>query len=138
MKISTKGRYALRLMIDLAQNGQGEFIALKDISARQGISIKYLEQIVSTLCKAGFLQSVRGSAGGYRLVKSPEEYVVGDILRITEGNLAPIACLETEKNTCERYRKCETVKFWEGLYHVVDNYVNSYTLSDFTKNKKEE
>ena len=101
MKISTKGRYALRLMIDVAVHGGEEFVSLKDVAARQGISMKYLEQIAGLLGKAGFLRSGRGALGGYRLTKAPEEYTLGSILRLTEGNLAPVACLETEENACE-------------------------------------
>ena len=98
MKISTKGRYALRLMIDLAEHDNGGYTALKDISARQKISLKYLEQIVIQLSKSGFLESVRGSQGGYRLAKKPSKYTAGDILRVTEGTLAPVVCLETKTN----------------------------------------
>lgn len=130
MKISTKGRYALRLMLDLAKHNTGNFIALKDISARQEISVKYLEQIVTQLSRAGFLKSTRGPQGGYKLTKDPAEYTVGMILRITEGCLAPIACLEDEPNQCPRFGECETVDFWQGLYRVINEYVDSVTLQD--------
>lgn len=130
MKISTKGRYALRLMIDLAEFQDNGFISLKETAERQNISIKYLEQIVTTLCKAGFLRSLRGPQGGYKLAKNPEEYIVGDILRTTEGDLAPVACLQGEKNTCDRFEKCQTLFFWENLYKVVTDYVDSVTLAD--------
>ena len=102
MKISTKGRYALRLMVDLAQCKQGENVALKEVAARQGISLKYLEQIITVLTKAGYVLSARGSNGGYRLAHEPEYYTVGMILRLTEGSLAPVACLEGNENTCDR------------------------------------
>lgn len=102
MKISTRGRYALRMMLDLAVNNNGEPIRLKDISKRQGISDKYLEQIISILNKAGFVRSIRGPQGGYMLNREPKEYTVGMILRLTEGSLAPVACLDYEPNDCER------------------------------------
>ena len=128
MKISTRGRYALRFMIDLAQQGDGSYVPLRDVSKRQDISIKYLEQITALLSKFGLLHSVRGPQGGYRLSKSPSEYTVGDILRITEGNMAPVACLETEENLCERAGSCATLKIWEGLEKVVNEYLDSITL----------
>ena len=128
MKISTKGRYALRIMIDLAENANGEYIRLKDISARQGITLKYMEQIMPMLTKAGYVRSYRGNNGGYMLAKEPEEYTAGDIIRTTEGSLAPIACLETPENECERYHDCATVGFWEGMYKVISDYVDSVTL----------
>lgn len=137
MKISTKGRYALRLMIDLAQYNTGEYITLKDISRRQDISIKYLEQIVSLLSKAGLLSSVRGPQGGYKLRKTAQEYTVGDILRVTEGSLAPVACLDTAEADCNRLVACVTREFWQGLEQVVNNYVDSITLADLAQRSKE-
>ena len=130
MKVSTKGRYALRVMLDLAVNNTGEYIPLKDISVRQNISIKYMEQIISLLKKEGFLKSTRGNGGGYRLAKPPQEYTVGDILRAAEGSLAPIACLEDDENQCERSSICPTLNFWMGLDRVVNEYVDSVTLQD--------
>lgn len=130
MKISTKGRYALRMMLDLGQHDTGEYISLKDISNRQGITVKYLEQIVTSLTKAGFLRSQRGNNGGYRLAKSPREYRVGDILRVMEGSLAPIACLDDPDNVCPRACECEVLPFWKGLDKVINDYVDSYTLAD--------
>ena len=122
MKISTKGRYALRLMIDVAVHGGEEFVSLKDVAARQGISMKYLEQIAGLLGKAGFLRSGRGALGGISSdPKAPEEYTLGSILRLTEGNLAPVACLETEENACERCGVCPTLDFWTGLYAAVND-----------------
>ncbi|MDR3237220.1 MAG: Rrf2 family transcriptional regulator [Spirochaetia bacterium] len=138
MKISTKGRYALRLMLDLAEHNTGEFITLKDISVRQEISVKYLEQIVIQLSKAGMLKSLRGSQGGYRLAKNPAEYTVGTILRTTEGNLAPVTCLETEKNECPRASGCETLDFWKGLSKVIADYVDSTTLDELRQSCKEQ
>lgn len=137
MKISTKGRYALRLMIDLAQYNTGEYITLKDISRRQDISIKYLEQIVSLLSKAGLLNSVRGPQGGYKLRKLAQEYTVGDILRVTEGSLAPVACLDKAEADCNRLVACVTREFWQGLEQVVNNYVDSITLADLAQRSKE-
>lgn len=130
MKISTKGRYALRLMLDIAINGKDKNVSIKDVSQRENISIKYLEQIVSMLTRVGYLKSIRGAQGGYRLSKSPDEYTVGDILRITEGSLAPVACLEDEVNQCERADTCPTIKFWEGLNKVINEYVDSVTIGD--------
>ena len=130
MRISTKGRYAIRLMIDIAQHSNGENVSLKDISKRQGISLKYLEQIVNMLSKAGLLRSQRGSQGGYRMAKKPEEYTIGDILRITEGELAPVACLEDGENNCPRVSMCPTISFWEGLYDTINKYLDSKTIAD--------
>ncbi|MBQ9298274.1 MAG: Rrf2 family transcriptional regulator [Clostridia bacterium] len=129
MKISTKGRYALRVMTDLAMNNDGNYISLKDIAKRQGISIKYLEQIVALLNKAGYLQTARGNNGGYKLNKKPEEYIVGDILRATEGDLAPIVCL-SEKGGCKERNLCKSYSFWEGLDKAVNDYIDSKTLAD--------
>lgn len=130
MKISTKGRYALRLMLDLAMNGNNKFVALKDIAQRQNISKKYLEQIVPLLNKSGALSTNRGYQGGYKLAKAPKEYTVGDILRITEGSLAPISCLDSETNLCERSNTCITLPIWKGLYKAVTDYLDSVTLQD--------
>ena len=137
MKISTKGRYALRIMIDLAENANGEYIRLKDISARQGITLKYMEQIMPMLTKAGYVRSYRGNNGGYMLAKEPEEYTAGDIIRTTEGSLAPIACLDDVPNRCERQDQCSTLEFWEGLKKVIDQYVDSVTLADLVNNHEE-
>ncbi|HJJ03778.1 MAG TPA: Rrf2 family transcriptional regulator [Clostridiaceae bacterium] len=131
MKISTKGRYALRVMIDLAVNDKGDYVSLKDISNRQEVSLKYLEQIMAMLNKAGYVKSTRGNNGGYRLAKSPEEYKVGDILRKTEGDLAPIACVNGEE--CGKRENCKTFKFWQGLDNVINEYVDSKTLTDLIK-----
>lgn len=133
MKISTKGRYALRMMVDLAVHNNGEWISLKEISERQNISIKYLEQIVSILMRSGLLLSSRGPQGGYMLARKPEEYTAGEILREIEGSLVPVACMEAEPNQCERYDFCSTIKFWEGLYKVISDYVDSVTLADLAQ-----
>lgn len=132
MKISTKGRYALRIMIDLATNSNGNFISLKSIADRQQISNKYLEQIISMLNKAGFLETARGNAGGYRLSKKPKDYKVGDILRATEGDLAPVMCI-TGESDCARKHDCKTFSFWEGLDNVINEYIDSKTLEDLLK-----
>ena len=130
MKISTKGRYALRLMVDLAEHKENGFIALKDIAKRQNISKKYLEQIVPVLNGSGLLTTNRGNRGGYKLSKEPSEDTVGDILRITEGSVAPVSCLETEMNYCERHSCCQTLYIWEGLYKVVNEYLDGITIQD--------
>lgn len=135
MKISTKGRYAIRIMLDLAVNNNGEYIPLKDISQRQGISLKYLEQIISRLNKAGYLKSFRGSSGGYRLAKMPCEYTIGDILRTTEGSMAPISCLENGAAVCEKSGSCSTLSFWQGLDRAINNYIDSVSLEDLLKNE---
>ena len=132
MKISTKGRYALRIMIDLALNSNGNYISLKDIANRQEISNKYLEQIVALLNKVGFLESTRGNTGGYKLSKEPSKYIIGDILRATEGELAPIYCL-TDEGECNKQKDCKTYSFWKGLDSVINDYVNSKTLADLIK-----
>lgn len=136
MKISTKGRYALRLMVDLADNSDSGFVALKDVAARQRISKKYLEQIVPVLNSAGFLITNRGNKGGYMLAKPPSEYTVWDILRVTEGNIAPVSCLETEMNICERSAACATLFVWEGLSKVVDEYLSSITVQDIVDRER--
>ena len=130
MKVSTKGRYALRMMIDIAEHGGGR-VPIKDISERQGISVKYLEQIVTNLTRAGLLRSERGAGGGYMLTKASEEYTAGEILRTIEGRMSPVACLEDETNQCERSGICATLGFWKGLYAVINNYIDSVTLQDF-------
>lgn len=130
MKVSTKGRYALRIMLDLALNDTGDFIPLKDISRRQGITVKYLEQIITLLNKAGYLRSLRGSSGGYRLARAPKDYNVGDILRTTEGSLSPLACLDPGAPACDRLLSCPTQQFWKGLDDAINRYVDSYTLAD--------
>lgn len=130
MKISTKGRYALRMLLDLAEHRADGFVALKDIAERQRISKKYLEQIVPLLTKSGLLRANRGYQGGYLLTKPADQYTVGEILRITEGSLAPVACLEQDINDCPRTAECVTLPVWEGLYQAVTNYLDGLTLQD--------
>ena len=132
MKISTRGRYALRVMIDLAINDNGKYISLTDIANRQGISNKYLEQIISMLNKAGYLKTARGNNGGYRLSKNPNEYMVGDILRATEGDLLVVECIG-EDGKCERKENCKTFEFWKGLDKVIETYIDGKTLEDLMK-----
>ncbi len=132
MKISTKGRYALRVMIDLAVNCNEQYITSKEIAKRQEISIKYLEQIIALLNKAGYLETARGNTGGYKLAKNPNEYRVGDILKATEGNFTIIDCL-TEEGMCKRQEECKTYSFWKGLDEVINEYINSKTLEDLIK-----
>ena len=130
MKISTKGRYSLRLLIDLAQHRDQGFIALKDIAQRQGISKKYLEQIITLLNRTDILRANRGYQGGYMLAGSPEQYTVGQILRITEGNLCPVPCLEDDPNVCPRKNFCQTLPVWQGLNRLINEYLDSITLRD--------
>ena len=130
MKISTRGRYAIRVMLDLAEHNTGEYIPLMDIAKRQEISEKYLEAIVASLSKNGFVRSLRGKGGGYQLLKDPSEYTIGSILRLTEGSLAPVACLEHDPNQCERIAVCKTLKMWEGAYKVITEYFDGITIAD--------
>lgn len=130
MKVSTKGRYALRLMLDLALNNTGDPVSLKDIARRQGISDKYLEQIISVLNKAGYVRSIRGAQGGYFLKKEPQEYTVGMILRLTEGTLAPVSCVEDEESGCVREEGCVTVLVWRKLNEAINEVVDHITLAD--------
>ena len=130
MKVSTKGRYALRMLLDLAEHRQDGYIALKDIAQRQNISKKYLEQIVPVLNRSDILKTNRGYQGGYALAKEPSKYTVGMILRLTEGSLAPVTCVEGESTGCERSADCMTLPVWQGLYNVVNEYLDSITLQD--------
>ena len=135
MKISTKGRYALLLMGDLARAQKGELTPIKEIANHQGISEKYLEQIVPPLSKAGFLKSVRGANGGYLLTRDPSEITTGDILRAGEGNLAPVACLASDEIDCPRADLCVTLPFWKGLDEAITAYIDSVTLADLVKDR---
>ncbi|MEE1017291.1 MAG: Rrf2 family transcriptional regulator [Ruminococcus sp.] len=137
MKISTKGRYALRMLIDLAEHQNDGFIALKDIAERQGISKKYLEQIIPVLNRSDVLNANRGYQGGYKLAKSPDKYTVGAILRLTEGSIAPVACLDHEPVDCPRREDCITLPLWKGLNKVITDYLDSVTLQDLLDNQKD-
>lgn len=130
MKISTKGRYALRMMLDLAEHNEAGFIPLKEIAERQSISKQYLEQIVSLLNTSNILRANRGKQGGYMLAKDPAKYSIAQILRITEGSLAPVACLEDEVNFCDRADTCKTLPMWSGLNKVISEYLEGITLQD--------
>lgn len=137
MKISTKGRYALRMLLDLAEHQGDGYVALKDIAERQDISKKYLEQIIPLFNKSDILRTTRGFQGGYRLAKTPDKCTVGEILRLTEGSLSPVACLEHTPIECERCNECATLPVWQGLYRVVNEYLDGITLQDILNRQKE-
>ena len=132
MKISTKGRYALRVMVDIAMNNKGEYVSVKDIAFRQEISKKYLEQIMTMLSKANLIETTRGNMGGYKLTRKTEDYKIGDILRATEGDLTPLDCL-IDSSYCGRKENCNTYSFWAGLDNVINKYIDSQTLKDLIK-----
>ncbi|MBR1891130.1 MAG: RrF2 family transcriptional regulator [Clostridia bacterium] len=133
MKISSRGRYALRVIIDLAENSNGGYIPLKDIALRQGISQKYIESIMSALSKAGKVEGVHGKGGGYKLVKDASEYSVGEILKVTEGDLAPITCLEENAAPCDRSNECRTRNMWKKLHEIIMDYFENVKLSDLAQ-----
>ena len=137
MRVSTRGRYALRLMLDLAMNNTGEPVRLKDVAKRQEISEKYLESIVSVLSKQKFVKALRGKGGGYRLAKTPAEYTIDSILRITEGSMAPVACLDDHPNQCERASSCKTLQMWENFYNLINEYFDGITLEDLLEQKSD-
>lgn len=130
MKVSTRGRYALRIMLDIAMNGGDGPVSFKDVSNRQDISFKYMEQIGALLTRAGLLRSVRGAQGGYYLVKAPSDTTIGSILKVTEGQLSPVACLEGEENTCPRSADCMTIPLWEKLNNAILDVLDNTTLQD--------
>ena len=130
MMISTKGRYVLRVMIDLAEHENGDYIPMKEVAERQGISLKYLARILPTLAKNGMIESVHGKGGGYKLTRAPADYRVGDILRLTEGDLAPVACLGAGAAPCRRTAECRTLPLWQKLNGVVNDCLDSVTLAD--------
>ena len=133
MMISTKGRYALRVMIDLAEHCNGEYIPMKDVVKRQQVSQKYVERIMTMLSKANFVEAVHGKGGGYRLNRSPYEYIVGDILRLTEGSLAPVACLDCDAEECERADQCRTLPMWKELNSRITDFFDGITIADLMK-----
>lgn len=133
MMISTRGRYALRVMIDLAENQTGGYIPMKDVAARQCVSLKYIEQIMPVLAKNRYVEGVHGKGGGYRLTRSPEEYRVGDILRLTEGGLAPVACLECGAAPCDRAEECRTLETWTKFHQMTNDYFDGITIADLMK-----
>ena len=134
--ISTKGRYALRLMIDIAIYEEKGYVSLKDSSSREDLSIKYLEQVASILTRAGLILSFRGNNGGYKLSRKPKDYKIGEILRAAEGSLAPVACLECSNNYCNRKDICTTIDFWDGFNKVINDYVDNITLEDLVDKAK--
>lgn len=137
MKVSTKGRYALRMLLDLAEHQNSGYIALKDIAERQNISKKYLEQIIPIFNRSDFLKTIRGSQGGYQLAKTPDKYTVGEILRLTEGSLSPISCVEEKPAECARSGNCAMLPVWQGLYHVINEYLDGITLQDILDQHRE-
>ncbi len=137
MLISTRGRYALRVIIDLAENRGKGYIPMKDVAERQNISLKYLEKIMPILIKNKLIEGIHGKGGGYKLIREPEEYVVGEILRLTEGSLAPVACLEEDSQPCERASECRTLSMWKEFYRLTNDYFNSVTISDLMKKAPE-
>ena len=130
MIVSTKGRYALRVMIDLAEHQSDKYVPLKEVAARQEISEKYLENILKVLVQNGFLEGLRGKGGGYRLTRSPEQYTVAEILLLTEGSLAPVSCLTPGAPACERMANCRTYTMWKGLNDLIADYFGKITLAD--------
>ena len=134
MMISSKGRYALRVMLDLAQWGGGEYLSLRDIAERQEISQKYLESIMRMLSKANLIEAASGHGGGYRLKKAPEEYTLWEILELTEGGLAPVACMKNSAMTCDRSGQCYTLPIWQGRPELIQDYFQGKTLADIARN----
>ena len=130
MYITTRGRYALRVLVDLAEHRGEGYVPMREVAERQDISLKYLEKILPFLVEAGFIEGVHGKGGGYRLTKAPEDYLVGDVLRATEGDLAPVACLACDAPACRRASSCRTLPLWKGLDQVVSDYLDSVTLQD--------
>ena len=133
MFISTRGRYALRVLLDLAERDSGHYIPMKEVANRQELSLKYIERIVPILTKNGFIEGVHGKGGGYRLTKEPREYKVGDILRLAEGDLAPVSCMECGAKPCERAEKCLTLPMWKRFKEMTDEYFDGITLEDLLK-----
>lgn len=133
MLISTKGRYALRVMIDLAEHQFDGFIPLKEIARRQDISEKYLESIIKLLVRARLLHGLRGKGGGYKLTRAPDQYTVGAILRLTENTLAPVSCLEESASACPNAAECRTVALWQGLDKVINDYLENITVADLMR-----
>lgn len=133
MLISTRGRYALRVLTDLAEHADKGYVPMKDVAQRQGISLKYLEQILPILSKNGVIEGIQGKGGGYRLLKRPEECRIGDVLRLTEGDLAPVACLESGAQTCEKMGECRTYPLWAEFYKLANDFFDGKTLADIAK-----
>lgn len=130
--ITTRGRYALRVMIDLAQH-PGAFVPMKEVAARQALPLKYLERIMPSLTRGGLVEGVQGKGGGYKLSREPKDYTAGEILRLTEGDLAPVSCLECDAEPCERKSDCPTLSMWEKYYDLTNQYFDNITLADLLK-----
>ena len=136
MRVSTKGRYAIRFMLDLALHNTGEPVRIKDVATRQNMSEKYLEQVVSILNKAGYVRSIRGPQGGYVLTRNPEDYTMGQILRLTEGDMVPVACLADDVNQCDRADSCVTLHFWKKLDDAISSVIDNTTLADLVEEEQ--
>lgn len=137
MMISTRGRYALRVLIDLAEHGGGSYIPMKEVADRQDISLKYLERILPLLVKSGYVEGVHGKGGGYRLKKEPDNIRVGDVLRLTEGELAPVACLAKDADVCERAHECRTLDMWQQFYKLTNDFFDGITVADLMRRDSE-
>lgn len=133
MLVSTRGRYALRVLIDLAEHNDGKCIPMKDVAERQGLSLKYLERILPVLTQNKLIKGLHGKGGGYRLSRAPEEYTVGEILRLTEGNLAPVSCLECDAEPCARASECRTLEMWTGFFKLTNDYFDNITIADLMR-----
>lgn len=133
MLISTRGRYALRVLLDLAENQTEGYIPMKKVAERQELSLKYIERIMPVLSKNGYVEGVHGKGGGYRLAKEPKDYKVGDVLRLAEGDLAPVACLGCNATPCKRAAECKTLPMWQEFHGLVNNYFDGITLADLLK-----
>ncbi len=133
MLISTRGRYALRVFVDLAEHSDNGYIPMKEIAERQGISLKYLERILPVFVKNELIEGVHGKGGGYQLTRNPNEYRVGEILRLTEGELAPVSCLECDAEPCEHTEECRTLPMWNKLYELINEYLDGVTIADLMK-----
>lgn len=136
MMISTRGRYALRVLLDLAENQNDGYVAMKKVAERQDLSLKYIERIMPVLSKNNYVEGVHGKGGGYRLTKEPKDYKVGDILRLAEGDLAPVNCLGCDAKPCERADKCPTLPMWKEFHGMVNDYFDGITLEDLLKSKR--
>lgn len=133
MMISTRGRYALRVLLDLAQHQNDGYIAMKNVAERQELSLKYIEKIMPVLSKNNYVEGVHGKGGGYRLARNPADYKIGDILRLAEGDLAPVACLECNAKVCDRATTCPTLPMWKEFHSMVNNYFDGITLADLMR-----
>ncbi|MBQ7346984.1 MAG: RrF2 family transcriptional regulator [Clostridia bacterium] len=137
MTISTRGRYALRVVIDLAENGKDSYIPMKEVAERQDLPLKYLERILPVLTQNHIVEGQHGKGGGYRLTRKPEEYTVGEILRLAEGDLAPVACLECGAKPCEKADRCRTIAMWKNLQALIDGYFDGITIRDLMREESD-